>query len=117
MLVDAASSMAIALLHVLVVDVLNVCNLLCISGAMLQHSTGTNTACKQALVLAAMTNLHIVMSMMRHDSLAESNLKRKVNGGQHWQPALSLLLQRSTRRLLSEVAYVFGTWRISSSSS
>ena len=36
-LVDAASSMAIALLHVLVVDVLNVCNLLCICGAML-HS-------------------------------------------------------------------------------
>ena len=109
--------MVAALLLLLVVDVLNVCNLLCISGAMLQHSTGTNTACQQALVLAAMTNLHIVMSMMRHDSLAESNLKRNVNGGQHWQPALSLLLQRSTRRLLSEVAYVFGTWRISSSRS
>ena len=63
---DAASSTAVALLLLLVVDVLNVCNLLWICGAMLQHSTGTNAACQQALVPAAMTNLHIVMRMMWH---------------------------------------------------
>ena len=117
MLVDAASSMAIALLHVLVVDVLNVCNLLCIYGAMLQHSTGTNTACQQALVLAGMTNLPIVLRRMRHDSLGESIHKRNVNGGQLGQPAMGLLLQASRHRRHSEVAYVFGTWRISYSRS
>ena len=37
MLVDAASSTAVALLLLLVVDVLNVCHLLWICGAMLQH--------------------------------------------------------------------------------
>ena len=82
LLVDAASSTAVALLLLLVVDVLNVCNLLWICGAMLQHSTGTNAACQQALVPAAMMNLHVVMSMMRHDKLAESNRKRNVNDGQ-----------------------------------
>ena len=71
----------------------------------------------QALVPAAMMNLHVMMCMMRHDELAESNRKRNVNGGQHSQPALGLLLQGSTRRLHSELTYVFGTWRISSSRS
>ena len=50
---------------------------------MLQHCTGNNPACQQVLVLAAMVKLHIVMCMMRHDALAESNVKRKVNGGHH----------------------------------
>ena len=31
-----------------------------------------------------MTKLHIVMCMMRHDALAESNVKRNVNGGHKW---------------------------------
>ena len=83
----------------------------------MQHSTGTNAACQQALVLAAMTKLHIVMRVMRHDSPAESNIKLNVNGGNNGQPALGLLLQGSTNRLHSELTYVFGTWRISSSRS
>ena len=82
LLVDAASSTAVALLLLLVVGVLNVCNLLWICGAMLQHSTGTNAACQQALVPAAVMNLHVVMCMMRHGKLAESILKRNVNDGQ-----------------------------------
>ena len=82
MLVDAASSTAFALLLLLVVDVPNVCNLLWICGALLQHSTGTNTACQQALVPAAVMNLHVVMCRMRHGKLAESDLKRNVNHGQ-----------------------------------
>ena len=117
LLVDAASSTAFALLLLLVEDVPNVCNLLWICGAMLQHSAGTNAACQQALVPAAMMNLHVMMCMMRHDELAESNRKCNVNGGQHSQPALGLLLQGSTRRLHSVLTYVFGTWRISSSRS
>ena len=51
---------------------------------MLQHCTGNNSACQQVLVLAAMTKLLIVMYMMRHDALAESNVKRNVNGGHKW---------------------------------
>ena len=86
---DAASSTAVALLLLLVVDVLNVCNLLWICGAMLQHSTGTNAACQQALVPAAMMNLHVAMCMMRHGKLAESNLKSATSlvanfHSQHW---------------------------------
>ena len=68
-------------------------------------------------MLAAMTKLLIVMCMMRHDALAESNVKRNVNGGHNGQPALGLLLQGSTNRLHSELTYVFGTWRISCSRS
>ena len=112
---DAASSTAVALLLLLVVDVLHVCNLLWICGAMLQHSTGTNAACQQALVLAAMTKLHIVMRVMRHDSSAEPNINRNVNGGNIGQPAMGMLLQGSTDRLHSEMTHVFGTWRISNS--
>ena len=51
---------------------------------MLQHCTGNNSACQQVLVLAAMTKLHITMCRMRHDALAESNVKRNVNGGHKW---------------------------------
>ena len=51
---------------------------------MLQHCTGNNSACQQVLVLAAMPKLLIVMCMMRHDALAESNVKRNVNGGHKW---------------------------------
>ena len=105
--------MAVALLQLLVGDVVNVCNLLWICGAMVQHPTGTNAACQQVLVLAATTNLHIVMCIMRHDAVAESNVNSDVNGGQHSQPALGLLWQGSTRRLQSELTDVFGTWRIS----
>ena len=96
--VDAASSPAAALLQLLVVDVLNICNLLCICGAMLQQSTGTNAACQQALVLAAMTNLPIMMRRMRHGSLGESTFKRNVNSALLAQPALGLLLQCSRQR-------------------
>ena len=35
-------------------------------------------------MLAAMTKLHIIMCRMRHDALAESNVKRNVNGGHKW---------------------------------
>ena len=84
---------------------------------MLQHCTGNNSACQQVLVLAAMTKLLIVMYMMRHDALAESNVNSDVNGGQHSQPALGLLRQGSRRRLQSELTDVFGTWRISSARS
>ena len=117
LMVDAASSTAVSLLQLLVGDVVNVCNLLWICGAMVQHSTCTNAACQQVLVLAATTNLHIVMCMMRHDALAESNVNSDVNGGQHSQPALGLLWQGSTRRLQSELTDVFVTWRISSARS
>ena len=117
MLVDAALSSAIALLHPLVVGVVNTCFLLWICGAMLQHSTCTNAACQQALVLAGMTNLPIVLRRMRHDSLGESIHKRNVNGGQPGQPAMGLLLQVSRHRRHSEVAYVFFAWRMSSSRS
>ena len=103
--------MVAALLLLLVVDVLNVCNLLCICGALLQQSTGTNAACQQALVLAAMTNLPIVLLEMRHDSLGESSVKRNVHGGQCGQPQLCLLLQGSRNRRHMEPAYVFCTWR------
>ena len=115
--VDAASSPAAALLQLLVVDVLNICNLLCICGAMLQQSTGTNAACQQTLVLASMTNLPIVMRRMRHDSLGESILARNVNGALHGQAALGLLQQCSRHRRHSELAYVFFTWRMTFSSS
>ena len=109
--------MVAALLLLLVVDVLNVCNLLCIYGAMLQHSTGTNAACQQALVLAAMTNSPIMVRRMRQRSLGESTFKRNVNAALPAQPALGLLQQCSRQRRHSEKAYVFGTWRISSSRS
>ena len=69
------------------------------------------------MLLAGMTNLPIVLRRMRHDSLGESIHKRNVNGGQLGQPAMGLLLQASRHRRHSEVAYVFGTWRISSSRS
>ena len=68
-------------------------------------------------MLAAMTKLHIVMRVMRHDSPAASNIKRNVNGGSNGQPAMGMLLQGSTSRLHSELTYVFGTWRISYSRS
>jgi len=89
MLVDAASSTAVALLQLLVVDALDICNLLCICGALLLQSTGTNAACQQTLVLASVTNSPIVMLRMRQFSLGASTLKRNVNGGllghnQHW---------------------------------
>ena len=112
---DAASSTAVALLLLLVVVVLHVCNLLWIYGAMLQDSAVTNAACQQALVLAAMTKLHIVMRVMRHDSPAEPNINRNVNGGNIGQPAMGMLLQGSTDRLHSEMTHVFGTWKISNS--
>ena len=108
---------AVALLQLLVVDVLNTCILLCICGAMLQQSTGTNAACQQTLVLASMTNLPIVMLRIRHDSLGESTLARNVNGALHGQPALGLLLQCSRHRRHSELAYVFFTWRMTFSRS
>ena len=82
---------------------------------MLQDSAVTNAACQQALVLAAMTKLHIVMRVMRHDSSAEPNINRNVNGGNIGQPAMGMLLQGSTDRLHSEMTHVFGTWRISHS--
>ena len=109
--------MVAALLLLLVANVLTDFFMLWISGATLHQSTGTNAACQQALVLAAMTNSPIMVRRMRQRSLGESTFKHNVNAAQPAQPALSLLLQRSTRRLLSEVAYVFGTWRISSSRS
>ena len=65
MLVDAASSTAVTLLQLLVVDAPDICNLLCICGALLQQSTGTNAACQQTLVLASVTNSPIVMLRMR----------------------------------------------------
>ena len=112
MLVDAASSTAVALLQLLVVDALNTCNLLCICGAMLQQSTGTNAACQQTLVLASVTNSPIVMLRMRQYLLGASILKRNVNGGLLGQPALGLLLQRPRHRRHTELAYVFFTWRM-----
>ena len=111
MLVDAALSSDIALLQLLVVGVLNTFFLLCNCGAMLQHFTCTNAACQQALVIAAMTNLPIVLLEMRHNSLGGSSLKRNVNGGQRGQPALGLLLQGSRHRRHMELTYVFCTWR------
>ena len=105
--------MVAALLLLLVANVLTDCFLLQICGATLQQSTGTNAACQQALVLAAMTNSPIMVRRMRQRSLGESTFKHNVNAAQPAQPALSLLLQRSTQRLHSELAYVFGTWRIS----
>ena len=113
MLVDAASSTAVALLQLLVVDALDICNLLCICGALLQQSTGTNAACQQTLVLASVTNSPIVMLRMRQYfwqySLGASTLKRNVNGGLLGQPALGLLLQRPRHRRHTELAYVFFT--------
>ena len=117
MLVDAALSSAIAMLQLLVVGVVDTCFLLWFCGAILQHSTCTNAACQQALVLAGMTNLPIVLRRMRHDSLGESIHKRNVNGGQPGQPAMGMLLQVSRHRRHSEVAYVFFAWRMSSSRS
>ena len=116
-LVDAALSSAIAMLQLLVVGVVDTCFLLWFCGAILQHSTCTNAACQQALVLAGMRNLPIVLRRMRHDSLGESIHKRNVNGGQPGQPAMGLLLQVSRHRRHSEVAYVFFAWRMSSSRS
>ena len=109
--VDAALSSAIALLQLLVLGVVHTCFLLWICGAMLQHSTCTNAACKQALVLAGMTNLPIVLLEMRHDSLGESSLKRNANGGHCGQPAFGLLLQVSRHWRHMETAYVFCTRR------
>ena len=108
---DAASSTAVALLLLLVVGVLSIFFLLCNCGAMVQHFTGTNAACQQALVLAAMTNLPIVLLEMRHDSLGESSLKRNANGGHCGQPAFGLLLQVSRHWRHMETAYVFCTRR------
>ena len=105
--------MVAALLLLLVANVLTDFFMLWISGATLHQSTGTNAACQQALVLAAMTNSPIMVRRMRQRSLGESTIKRNVNAALPAQPALSLLLQRSAQRLHSELAYVFGTWRIS----
>ena len=116
-LADAASSPAAALLQLLVVHVLNICILLWICGAMLQQSTCINAACQQTLVLAAMTELPIVMGRMRHGSLGASTLKRNINGGLLAQPAMGLLQQGSRQRRHSELAYVFFAWRMSFSRS
>ena len=51
--------------------------------------------------------------MIEHNRLDGLASMCNVNGGLPAQPALSLLLQGSTHRLNSELAYVFGTWRIS----
>ena len=58
-----------------------------------------------------------LLVMLGHNQLDGFALVCNVNGCLPAQPALSLLLQRSTRRLLSELAYVFCTWRSSSSRS
>ena len=110
-LVDAALSSDISLLQLLVVGVVNTFFLLCNCGAILQHFTCTNAAWQQALVLAAMTNLPIVLLEMRHDSLGESSLKRNANGGHCGQPAFGLLLQVSRHWRHMETAYVFCTRR------
>ena len=114
-LAHAASSMVAALLQLLVANVLTDCFMLCNCGAKLHQSACNNAACQQALVLAGMTNLPIVLRRMRHDSLGESIHKRDVNDGQHGQPAMGLLLQVSRHRRHSELAYVFFTWRMASS--
>ena len=114
-LVDAALSSDISLLHLLVVGVVNTFFLLYNCGAILQHFTCTNAAWQHALVLAAMTNLPIVLLESRHEPLGEYSLKRNANGGNCGQPAFGMLLQGSTHRLHLELTYVFGTWRISCS--
>ena len=114
---QAASSMVAALLLLLVANVLTDFFMLWICGATLHQSTGTNAACQQALVLAAITNSPFMLRRMRQYSLGESTVERDANAAPLAQPALGLLLQGSTSWLHSELTYVFGTWRISSSSS
>ena len=55
--------------------------------------------------------------MMRQESLGKSAFVTNVNGGLPAQPAMSLLLQCSTHRQDSELAYLFCTWRMASSRS
>ena len=61
--------------------------------------------------------LPITMCMMRQESLGRSAFVTYVNGGLPAQPAMSLLLQCSTHRQDSELAYLFCTWRKASSRS
>ena len=58
-------------------------------------------------------NSSVMVVMIEHNRLDGLASMCNVNGGLPAQPALSLLLQGSTHRLNSELAYVFGTWRIS----
>ena len=83
---------------------------------MVLQSTCTNAACQLTLVLASVANLPIALFMMRRDSLDEYAFIRKANGGLPGQPAMSLLLQRSEHRP-TELAYLFFTWRMTSSRS
>ena len=83
---------------------------------MVLQCTGTNAAYQLTLVLASVTNSPIAMFMMRRDSLDESAFIRKANGDLPGQPAMSLLLQRSEHRP-TELAYLFFTWRMTSSRS
>ena len=101
--------MVAALLLLLVANVLTDFFMLWICGATLHQSTGTNAACQQALVLAAMTNSPIMVRRMRQCSLGESTFKRNVNAALLAQPALGLLQQCSRQRRHSEKAYVFCT--------
>ena len=109
--------MVAAVLQLLVAHVLTDCFVHCICGATWHQSTGTNAACQQALVPAAITNSPFMLRRMRQYSLGESTVQRDANAAQLGQPALGLLLQGSTSWLHSELTYVFGTWRISSSRS
>ena len=68
-------------------------------------------------MLAAITNSPFMLRRMRQYSLGESTVERDANAAPLAQPALGLLLQGSTSWLHSELTYVFGTWRISSSRS
>ena len=69
------------------------------------------------LVLAPVVNSSVMLVMIGHNQPNGLAPVCNVNGGLPAQPALSLLLQGSTRWLHSELTYVFGTWRISSSRS
>ena len=67
----------------------------------------------RTLVLAPVENSSVILVMIGHNQPDGLAPVCNVNGGLPAQPALSLLLQGSTHRLNSELAYVFGTWRIS----